>query len=116
MVQTSTRRRNLMVVTVIIVVLVVASLIVFYRQPTTDQSITKLSVNVSLNQTEVIRGNNLQAQVNLTSIGKAENITLSSNTGSSGVNCTFEPARGISNFTSILTVYVPDSTPTGSAR
>ena len=88
----------------------VGALIIFYHQP----SPTRLYVNISLNQTNVIQGNNLISQVNVTSIGKAENITLSSNCGSSGINCTFEPSMGNSNFTSTLTMSVPDSTPTGN--
>jgi len=62
----------------------------------------------------VIQGNNLQAKVYVASIGKAENITLTSNSSSSGINCIFEPSTGESNFTSILAVNVPDSTPTGN--
>ena len=69
---------------------------------------------MSLNQTNVIQGNNLQAQVNVTTNGTPENIALSSNTGSSGINCTFEPSWVTSNFTSTLTMSVPDSTPTGN--
>jgi hypothetical protein len=115
--QTSTKHRNTLIAAVIIVVLVVSlvtSLIIFCYQPTSNQLPTKLRVNVSLNQTEVIQGNTLQAQVNITTIGKAENVTLSSNSGSSDINCTFQPSNGISNFTSILTMNVPDSTPTGN--
>lgn len=66
-----------------------------------------------MNQTEVIQGSNSQIQVYVTSIGKAENVTLSSNVNSSGINCTFEPNFAESNFTSTLTYTVPDSTPTG---
>jgi len=94
----------------VIVISSIGTLIIFYHQP----SPTKLYVNISLNQTNVIQGNNLQALVNVTSIGKAENVTLSSNSGSSGINCTFEPYMGKSNFTSTLTMSVPDSTPTGN--
>lgn len=111
--QTSVKRRNILIVSIIIVVLVISSieaLIIFYHQ----SSPTKLYVNTSLNQTNVIQGNNLQALVNVTSIGKAENVTLSSNSGSSGINGTFEPPSGKYNFTSTLTMSVPDCTPTGN--
>jgi hypothetical protein len=96
----------------VIVISSIGTLIIFYHQP----SPTKLYVNISLNQTNVIQGNNLISQVNVTSIGKAENVTLSSNIGSSGINCTFEPSMGKSNFTSTLTMSVPDSTPTGNYK
>jgi hypothetical protein len=117
MAKTSTKQRNVLTVAVIIIVFVVASiafLIVFYQPSTANRQVTKLRVNFSLNQTEVIQGNDLQAQVNVTSIGQAENITLSANSSSSGISCTFQPSNGISNFTSMLTCYVPDSTPTGN--
>ena len=93
-----------------IVISSIGTLIIFYHQP----SPTKLYVNMSLNQTSVIQGNNLQALVNVTSIGKAENVTLSGNSGSSRINCTFEPSMGKSNFTSTLTMSVPESTPTSN--
>ncbi len=112
MAQTSTKRRNILIV-VVIIVLVVALLIVSYYQLNSNQVPTKLSLNVSLNQAEVIQGNTLQAQVNVTTIGKAENVTLTSNS-SSGINCTFMPQISKSNFTSTLTMNVPDSTATGN--
>jgi hypothetical protein len=112
MAETSTKRRNIIVVAVIIVVLVISlatSLIVFYYQPTTN-----LSLNISTNQTEAVQGDSLQAQVNVISIGKAEHIALSGNSDSSGINCTFEPINGMSNFTSTLTLAIPSSTVTGN--
>jgi len=111
--QTLTKRRSILLASIIVVVIVISligTLIIFYCQ----LSPTKLYVNMSLNQTNVIQGNNLQALVNVTSIGKAENVTLSSNSGSSGINCTLEPSMGKSNFTSTLTMSVSDSTPTGN--
>lgn len=84
-----------------------------FHQPTAGQTATKLSLTVSMNQTDVIQGSNSQIQVKVTSIGKPENVTLSSNVGLSSINCTFEPAFGESNFTSTLIYAVPDSTPTG---
>jgi hypothetical protein len=112
--QKSTKHRSVLIASIIIVVLLVASLTVFYYQSTSNQLPTKLSLNISLNQSSVIQGNNLQAKVYVASIGKAENITLTSNSSSSGINSIFEPSTGESNFTSKLTVNVPDSTPTGN--
>ncbi len=118
MFQSSTKRRTIVIASIVIVVLVIslaASLIAFYHQPSTvKQSPSKLEVTVSLNQPSVIQGSNLQGEVNVTTIGNAENVTLSSDVGSSGINCTFEPSWGTSNFTSTLFMSMPDSTPTGN--
>ncbi len=109
------KQRNILVASIIIVVIVVSSitaLIVFYQPSTTKHTSTSLILNVSLNQTKVIQGSSLGAEINVTSIGKPENVTLGSDAGSSGIVCSFEPAMGTSNFTSLITVNVPDSTPT----
>jgi len=116
--QTSIKRRNNMIATIIIVVLVFSSvtgLIVFYHQPSTPKPTPRqLNVNVSIDHTNVLQGGSLLAGVNVTSIGNSENITLGCDAGSSGIGCSFEPAMGTSNFTSTLTMNVPDSTPTGN--
>jgi hypothetical protein len=99
----------------VIVISSIATLIVLYRQSSAVKpSSTVIYVNIALNQSSVIQGSNVQAQVNVTSIGKPENVTLNSNVGSSGIRCGFEPATGRSNFTSLLTMNVPNSTPTGN--
>lgn len=116
MIQTSTKRRNILIASIIIVVLVISLIgaLVLFQQLTTNSTATKLSVNVSPNQNEVLQGSNLQATVNVTSTGNIQNVTLSSNVGLSGIHCSFEPATGMSNFTSLLTMSVPDSVPTGN--
>jgi hypothetical protein len=112
MTQTSTKRRNIIIASIVIVVLVISSIcaLIEFNQLTT----TRINLSLSTNQTNVIQGSNSQIQVEVTSIGKAENITLSSNVGLNSINCTFEPTTGKSNFTSTLTMNVPDSTPTGN--
>ncbi len=115
MTQTSTKGRNILIVAVIVVVLVVAAiafLIVFYQPSNANKQVTKLSVNVSINQTEVIQGNNLQAEVNVTTVGNPENITLGDIPN--GFQFNFEPELGTSNFTSLLTMSIPVSTPTSN--
>jgi hypothetical protein len=114
LVQKSTKRRNILIASLIMIMVLFASLTVFYHQLTSNQLSTRLSLNISLNQSSVIQGNSLQAQVNVVSLGKAENITLTSNSTSSGINCVFEPSTSESNFTSRLAVNVPDSMPTGN--
>lgn len=88
--------------------------LILYQQLTSSSTTSKLSVKVSANQNEVLQGSSLIAEVNVTSIGKTENVTLGSNVSSSGINCTLEPSMGISNFTSTLTLTTPDSVPTGN--
>jgi hypothetical protein len=107
MAHTSTKRRSIIIAFIVIVVLVISSIIALieYNQLTT----TRINLSLSTNQTNVIQGSNSQIQVYVTSIGNAENVTLSSNVGLSSINCTFEPAFGESNFTSTLTYAVPDS-------
>jgi hypothetical protein len=97
-------------------VLVISSIgvLVLNQQLTVKSASTKLTLNVSPNQNEMLQGSSLKAEINVTSIGKSENITLSSFVGSSSINCTFEPSIGESNFTSTLTVRVPDSNPAGN--
>jgi hypothetical protein len=107
-------RRSYIIISfiVIVVVLVISSIIALieYNQLTA----TRINFTLSANQIDVIQGSNNQIQVKVTLIGKAENITLSNNVGLSSINCTFEPSRGISNFSSTLTVNVHDSTPSGN--
>ncbi len=118
MAQTSTKKQeNMTIAVIVIAVLVISSVavIIFYYQPSVEkQTSTSLDLRVSFNQTNVIQGNNLQAEVDVTSKGNLENVTLSGDTGDSGLGCSFEPATGASNFMSVLTVHVPDSTPTGN--
>jgi hypothetical protein len=92
----------------------IALITFYYESSIANHKFSSLDLSLPFNQTNVIQGSNSQIQVKVTSIGKAENITLSSTVGLSGINCTFEPSVGISNFSSTLTVTVPDSTPTGN--
>ena len=117
MAQTSTKRKNIIIASIVIVVLVVSSiatLIIFYQPSKAKHKSTLLNLSISANQTNVLQGNSLQAKVNVTSIGNPENVILGGDVGSSDINCTFEPSMGTSNFTSALTMNVPNSTPTGN--
>ncbi len=101
----------MLIIAITIIVLVILSIgaIIIYNQSTT----TRFSFYLSTTQTEVIQGSSSQIQATVTIFGKAENVILSSFCNSSGINCTFEPSSGKSNFTSVLTFAVSDSTPTG---
>jgi hypothetical protein len=111
------KHRNIMIASMIIVGLVIsliAALIIFYQPSTPKPTPTKLNVNISMNNSNVLQGGNLLGQVYVSVIGNAGNLTLGYDACSSGVGCSFEPAMGTSNFTSTLTMNVPDSTPTGN--
>jgi hypothetical protein len=101
--------RKLVVITVLIAVISLIIALTVYNQFTA----TRIILDITTTQTEVVQGSSSHVQVYVTSIGKPENVTLRSDVGSSSVNCTFEPAFGESNFTSTLTYAVSDSTPTG---
>ncbi len=73
-----------------------------------------LHLNLVFNQTSVIQGNSLQGEVSVISSVNRENITLESDVGSSGLQCSFMPYIGMGNYSSTLTMSIPDSTPTGN--
>ena len=68
----------------------------------------------SLNGT-VMQGSSIQTSVSIFNFsGRAENVSLSGNAGSSGIQCNFNPSTGANSFTSNLTINVPSSTPTNN--
>jgi len=77
-------------------------------------TVTRISLSLSTNQTEVIQGSSSQIQVNVDSKGTPENTTLIANLNSSSIQCSFAPATGKSSFNSTLTINVSDSTPSGN--
>jgi|GEM_PF-1754008 len=112
MTQTSAKRRAIAIASIVIILLVVSSIIALIEY--NPLAAARINLSLSFNQANVMQGGSSQVKVEVTSIGKAENVTLSSNIGLSGINCTFEPNSGESNFTSTLTVSVPDSAPAGN--
>jgi len=92
----------------------IALITFYYESSIANHKFSSLDLSLPFNQTNVIQGSNLRAKVNVTSVGKAENVTLSADSGLNGINCTFEPNSDESNFTSTLTIGVSDSTPTGN--
>lgn len=102
---------------IIIIIVIAASAIaaveIVYRGSAKSQQAT-LGLNLTLNQTSVLQGNSLQAEVNVISNENIGNVTLGSDAGLSGIQCSFEPSVGTENFTSTLTISVPNSTPTAN--
>jgi hypothetical protein len=114
--QNLTEQKNIIIAAIISIVLIFSSaaVIAFYYESSIANKFSFLDLNLPFNQTNVVQGSALRAKVSVISIGNAENVTLGSDVGSSGINCSFDPAMGRSNFTSTLTISVPDSTPTGN--
>ena len=112
--QARSHRKNIIIISVVVTILLVSSvaILVDYNKPATTQRINLYLVAIT-NQ-DVLQGSSSRFKVLVDSIGKARNITLGCDVSPSGLDCTFDPPAGVLNFTSTLTVYVPDSTPTGN--
>jgi hypothetical protein len=113
MTQTSRNPRNIIITSIVVVVLLISlvAALIEYNQ----SAPTRIVLNLVDNPTEMLQGSSTQFKVLVSSFGKVGDITLSSDVGSSGINCTFEPVVCTSNFTvSTVTINVPDSTPAGN--
>lgn len=97
----------------VIAAFAITAFTVLYYEPSINKHAT-FELNLVFNQTSVIQGNSLQGEVNVVSNLNRENITLKSDVGSSGIQCSFKPDIGMGNYSSTLTLSVPDSTPTGN--
>ena len=68
---------------------------------------------IALTSGTVMQGDSIQIIVNIAWLsGPYDNVTLSGDGGSSGIQCSFNPSIHTPNFTSALTMSVPASTPT----
>ncbi len=97
MTQTPRNHRNIIIASIVVAILLISLVVALieYNQMT----IERINLFIFPNQTDILQGSSSQFTVIVNSIGNAGDITLSSNVGSSGLNCTFEPAVGTSNFT-----------------
>ncbi len=112
--RTRNHRKNIIVISIVITILLVSSvaILVNFNKSATTQ---RINLNlVAITNQDVLQGSSSQFKILTYGIGKARNLTLSCDVGSSGLDCTFDPPAGVLNFTSTLTVYVPDSTPKGN--
>jgi len=115
--QTSMKRRKILFASVIIVVLVISSIgaVIIYNQLTTRRlTITRISLSLSANQTNILQGRSSEIQVNVESKGHPENTTLTASLNSSAIQFSFSPETGKSSFNSTLTINVPHSIPTAN--
>jgi hypothetical protein len=70
-------------------------------------------MSISSSSGTVLQGESQSISVYVTYVsGKYDNVALSGNVGSSGIQCSFDPATSTPDFTSKLTMSVPSSTPT----
>ena len=117
MAQLSSRKLGKRLLSSIIIIVIAASVItaftILYYELSTDKH-ANFALNLVFNQTSVIQGNSLHGEVNVISSVNRENITLESDVGSSGIQCSFKPDIGMGNYSSTLTMSIPDSTPTGN--
>lgn len=115
MAKNSNNRRNIAIASTAITVLflaIVGGVLIVFNQ-SSDSTATRISLSIQ-NQIYALQGDYSRIKIGVNSIGKAENISLSAQVSLSNITCTFRPLTGMSNFTSILDVDVPDSTPTGN--
>lgn len=115
MAKNSNNRRNIAVASTIITVLflsLVGGVLILFNQ-LNDSTLPRISLTIQ-NQKYALQGDYSQIQVGVNSIGESENISLSAEVSLSNITCTFRPITGSSNFTSILVVDVPHSTPSGN--
>lgn len=113
MTQTSRNPRKIIIVSIVVAVLLASLAVALaeYKQ----SAPTRIVLNLEDTPTDMLQGSSSQFTVLVGLIGKANDVTLSSTAGSSGITCTFEPAYVTSNFTETrVTINVPQSTPPGN--
>jgi hypothetical protein len=98
-------------IVVLVFSLTAGALILFNQSNQVNTTQTSLSFQRYI---YALQGETSRVQIGVNSIGNAENLTLSSEVSLSNITCTFWPTTGASNFTSVLYVHVPDSTPMGN--
>jgi hypothetical protein len=115
MAKNSNKHRNIAIASLAIAVLVFSLVVGALILLTQSNPVNTPQISLSFQRyVYALQGESSRVQVGVNSIGNAENITLSSEVSLSNITCTFKPATGLSNFTSVLYVNVPDSTPTGN--
>ena len=110
-------KRNIGIAIGLIIVLIVAAATSVYLMGGGSISINltpiDFSISISSSSGTVIQGNSIQSSVFIKYLGGSNvNVALSGDAGSSGIQCSLDPATKIPDFTSTLTMSVPDSTPT----
>ncbi len=104
--------RNVGIAVFLIIVLIVSVGATIYYMQTV---VPEFSMSLSSSDGTVIQGSSIETSVFIFNFsGRPENVSLSGNAGSSGIQCNFNPSTGANSFTSNLTINVPSSTPTNN--
>jgi hypothetical protein len=110
-------KRNVAIAIGVIVILIIAGFALYFIingnfsiGPTNPLD---FSISLSSSSATVMQGNSIHVLVNVAYLsGTNTNVALSGDSGSSGIQCSFDPTTNTPSFTSTLTMSVPDSTPT----
>ncbi len=108
------RNAKTLIILAIAVFAVTAGLLIFHQLSNSNLNSTGIDLALQINQTIVIQGGGLPAQVVVTAFGKEESITLSSTADLPGLKCQFTSSIAVPNSTSTLWIQVPESAPIGN--
>lgn len=113
----SNLKRNIGIVVGLIIVLIVAVIAGIYLMGgsiiVNPEKPLDFQMSISSTSGTVLQGSNKSISVSLTYLsGKHDNVALSGDASSSGIQFIFNPATSSPGFTSTLTMNVPASTPT----
>ena len=112
-------KRNIGIAIGLIIVLILAVATTVYLMGGGSIGITLTPIDFSMSISDssgtVIQGNRIQTSVSIKYLaGSKVNVALIGDAGSSGIHCNLDPITKIPDFTSTLTMDVPDSTPTNT--
>jgi hypothetical protein len=107
--------RNIGIAAFLTTVLIVSVGATIYFTHPKRPAIPEFSLSLSSSNGTVMQGSSIQTSVSIFNFSDgAEKVSLSGNTGSSGIECNFDPSTDANSFTSNLTIDAPSSTPTNN--
>ncbi len=109
--------RNIGAAVIVIAVLIVAIFAVVYFSGNSLRIGNPFDFKISTIDSSgtAMQGSSIQTTVYINVIsGNPQTVTLSADSGSSGINCNFSPSSNTPDFSSTLTLNVPSSTPTSA--
>ena len=107
--------RNIVIAVVVIAVILTASVGAWIFLNPSGNIFTSFDFSISTSDSSgtVMQGNSIQTTININKIsGNSQTVTLSADSGSSGIQCSFSPSSNNPDFSSTLTMTVPSSTST----
>ena len=109
--------RNIVIALIAVAVILTASVGAFIVFNPSGNVFTPFDFGISASDSSgtAIQGNSVQTTIQINKIsGNAQTVTLSADSGSSGIQCSFGPNSGSPDFSSTLTMTIPSSTSTNS--